>query len=161
MLFIFPGLGWPLLWSWTGGTILQWLYIRLLRLPFPPFNGSPVNLNCLSGIVARGGSTLFHCAVVSATLTEQRFRHSIFAAHVHASGPNTSAFRLYSFFTCEHSSHIIFSQSLSLSLSLSPLPTLVPVGCNCCQVRLIGSGFTFFPGKPSPPPCLHKCLNPC
>ncbi len=99
--------------------VLWWLsnrfpYIRLLRLPFPPYNGSPVNLNCLSGTFARLGSTPFPCAIISTASTGQWFRLSIFAAHANVSGTNTSALHLYSLFTC--SSHMIFFWSLSISL---------------------------------------------
>ncbi len=110
---------WSSAWSQKRGSISQWLIVRLLLLPFPPYNVSPVNLNCLSSAVVCWGSTPIPFSGASAASIEYRCHFSIFAAHAHDSGPNTVTFRLY-----------IFVTPCCLSCSLP----LLPLMCSVCRV---------------------------
>jgi hypothetical protein len=79
-------------WSQKRGSLSQWLIVRPLCLPFPPYDGSPVNLNCLSSAVVCGGSTPVPFSGASAASIKHQCCFSIFAAHAHDSGPNTATY---------------------------------------------------------------------
>ncbi len=110
---------WSSAWSQKCGSLSQCLIVRPLRLPFPPYNVSPVNLNCLSSAVVHWGSTPIPFSGAFTASIEHQCRFSIFAAHAHDSGPKTDTFCLYIFTT-------LCCQSCSL-------PSLLLL-CSVCRV---------------------------
>jgi hypothetical protein len=46
-------------WLHRLGALSQWLLVKPPCLPFPPYNGSPVIMNCLSSTIFCGGSSPF------------------------------------------------------------------------------------------------------
>jgi hypothetical protein len=148
------GLGCPPAWSRvSNGGKSQWLYIHPLRLPLPPYNGSPLTWKSSSGILTRWGSTpLPWCAFISAASTGQRFHWDSFAAHIHAVGPNTAALRFNSNFVfVVVSASLIFFLRFPLIHSCFQSSFSIPVGVSRCQ-GLLGSGFIFLAREPSSPP---------